>query len=120
MIRAYKIFTRTDGHTHLETGTVAEGIFSQVQQVRFKETPAPAVYDWHTAPTTQYVLTLSGTLLFEFKSGETFLLEPGDVLIAMDTTGSGHKWEIIGDESWKRVYVLFNPEEEVNFIPNSQ
>lgn len=120
MLRAYKIFTGADGHTHLETGTVSEGIFSKVQQVRFKETLAPAVYDWHPAPTTQYVLTLTGTLAFEMFSGEKFILKPGDVLLAMDTTGSGHKWELIGDEPWKRVYVLFNPEDEINFIPDSQ
>lgn len=118
MIKAYKIYTGDDGHTHIATGSVAEDIFSEVKQVRFKETPPHSVYDWHTAPTTQYVLTLTGTLVFEMFSGEKFTLKSGEVLLAMDTTGSGHKWEMIGDEPWKRVYVLFNQEQEVNFIPD--
>ncbi len=119
MIKAYKIYTGADGHTHVEEGSVAENHLSPAVAIRFKETPAPATYDWHTAPTTQYVLTLAGTLEFETFSGQTFLLKPGDVLLALDTTGSGHKWRLIGDQPWQRVYVLFTPDQDINFIPDT-
>ncbi|MDQ4140328.1 MAG: hypothetical protein M3142_07360 [Bacteroidota bacterium] len=118
MIKAYKIYTGPDGHTHVEKGTVTENLLHEAVAIRFKETPAPATYDWHHAPTTQYVITFSGTLEFETFSGETFLLKPGEVLIAMDTTGSGHKWRLIGDDPWKRAYVVFKSDAEVNFIPD--
>ena len=118
MIKAYKIYTGPDNHTHVETGTVEEMHLTSAVSIRFKETPAPAAYDWHTAPTTQYVLTLTGTLQFETHLGETFVLKPGEVLLAMDTTGSGHKWHLLGDAPWKRAYVLFTDEAEVNFVPD--
>lgn len=119
MLKAYKIYTGPDGHTHISKGSVSENVFHKATSIRFKETPAPAVYDWHTAPTTQYVLTLTGTLEFETHSGEKFLLKAGEVLIAMDTTGSGHRWQLVDDQPWKRAYVLFDVDTEVNFIPES-
>ncbi|QMU29922.1 cupin domain-containing protein [Adhaeribacter radiodurans] len=120
MIKAYRIFTGPDGHTHVETGIVSEHHLNEAVAIRFKETPAPATYDWHPAPTTQYVLTLTGTLEFETYSGETFIVKPGEVLLAMDTTGSGHKWRLIGEQPWKRAYVLFKAEMEVNFTPDER
>ncbi|WP_026465046.1 hypothetical protein [Adhaeribacter aquaticus] len=118
MIKAYKIYTGPDGHTHIITGTVAEDKVNAAIGIRFKVTATHGVYDWHPAPTTQYVVTLSGTLEFETHSGETFILRPGDVLIAMDTTGSGHKWKLIDDNPWVRVYVPFTDEADINFIPD--
>ena len=38
------------------------------------------------------MLTLSGTLQFETRNGEKQVVEPGDVLLAEDVTGGGHRW----------------------------
>lgn len=116
MIKTYKIYTGPDSHTHIKCGTVAEGFITDVVSISFKETPPYSSYDWHTAPFTQYVISLTGTLLFETMPGETFTLKPGEILIAMDTTGSGHKWKLIDDQSWKRAYVVFSNDAEINFI----
>lgn len=116
MIKAYKIYTGTDGHTHIITGTVTENLLSTAQTIRFKETPPHASYDWHPAPAIQYVITLSGTLEFETFLGETFVLKPGEILVAMDTTGSGHKWKIIDNDPWKRAYVAFDADTELLFV----
>lgn len=117
MIKAYLLTTGEDGHSHFQNGYLTEGIFTDGVTIRFQETPPHAIYDWHTAPTTQYVLCLGGTLLFTTHHGKQFTLQPGEVLIAMDTTGSGHTWEMIGDAPWKRAYVLFDPAKPINFIP---
>ncbi|MGV3632881.1 MAG: hypothetical protein ACO1NY_00915, partial [Pseudorhodoplanes sp.] len=61
--------------------------------------------DWHVAPCRQYVVTLSVTLEFTTRDGETFVLKPGDVLLAEDTTGTGHRWRLIDDQPWRRMYV---------------
>jgi quercetin dioxygenase-like cupin family protein len=116
MIRAYKLFTGEDGHSHVIEGTVANKNLTEAVSVMFNETAPRSSYDWHSAPTTQYVITLSGTLLFETFLGETFTLRPGDILIALDTTGTGHKWQLIDDQPWQRVYVAFNDKAEINFI----
>lgn len=119
MIKAYKIYTGEDGHTHISTGSVKENLLHQAESIRFKETPPHASYDWHPAPITQYVLTLTGSLEFTTYLGETFIVNPGDVIIAMDTTGSGHKWRMVDDDPWKRVYVVFKNESVLNFIPDA-
>jgi len=73
--------------------------------VHFAETAARSALDWHPAPHLQYVMTLSGTLEFTTRDGEPFVLRPGDVLLAADTTGTGHRWRLIDDQPWRRVYV---------------
>lgn len=116
MIRAYKISTGSDGHSHIATGTVSESLLTDVIAISFKETPPHSSYDWHPAPATQYVICLSGTLLFETWTGETFILRPGEILIAMDTTGSGHKWKLADDQPWRRAYIVFENNAEINFL----
>jgi quercetin dioxygenase-like cupin family protein len=82
---------------------------TEVMAVHFKETPAHSSFDWHDAPERQYVLTLSGTLEFTTRDGETFVLRPGDVLVATDDVGSGHRWQLIDDQPWRRCYVVLKP-----------
>jgi len=118
MIQAYKIYTGLDGHSHIDSGAVNEGFYTNVLSISFKETPPHSSYDWHPAPAVQYVISLTGTLQFETWLGETFILRPGDILIAMDTTGSGHKWKLIDDEPWKRSYIVIDKDAEINFIAN--
>lgn len=120
MIRAIKLYTGEDGHSHFTVGTVTHRDVKEADSITFNETAPRSTYDWHPAPTTQYVITLSGTLLFETALGEQFVLRPGDVLIAMDTYGSGHKWELIDDQPWRRVYVTFKDGADINFVPDVQ
>lgn len=116
MIKAYKLYTGPDGHSHIQTGTVSRGVLNQASSIRFQESPPHSFYDWHNAPTCQYVVTLTGTLEFETFPGETFVLRPGELLIAMDTTGTAHKWKMLGDEPWRRIYVAFDESQPVNFV----
>lgn len=116
MITAYQLFTGADGHSHIMKGYVKEHFLTQAISIHFKETPAGTYYDWHPAPKTQFVLTLTGSLEFAVFSGEKFTLNTGEVLIAMDTTGSGHTWQMLGNEPWKRAYVVFAEDENVGFV----
>ena len=52
-------------------------------------------------------ITLSGTLQFTTKSGATFIIRPGDVLLAQDNSGTGHTWKLIGEDPWRRAYVVY-------------
>lgn len=106
MIHAYKLYTGQDNHSHVIEGTVTEAIKNDVVSIHFEETAAHHVSDWHLAPIKQYVITLSGTLEFTTRGGETFILKPGDVLVAEDVTGSGHSWKLIDNEPWRRAYVI--------------
>ncbi len=109
MINAYKLFTGPDGHSHVLQGTMREHDQGDVVAIHFAESPPHSEYDWHTAPAMQYVFTFSGTLEFTLRDGSTFILRPGDVLVAEDTTGTAHKWRLIDDAPWRRAYVVMAP-----------
>jgi quercetin dioxygenase-like cupin family protein len=51
------------------------------------------------------VITLSGRLEFETRAGKRQIVEPGDILLAEDTSGGGHRWRLIDDQPWRRAYV---------------
>lgn len=117
-VRAYKLYTGPDNASHVLKGTIDLKDRTDVLAVHFKETPAHASDDWHNAPERQFVITLSGTLEFSTRDGETFVLRPGDVLVAEDDVGSGHKWRLIDDQPWRRAYVVLKPGAKDSFIPN--
>ena len=124
MIRCVRIWTEKDGASHFEIGSIdlnpgAHGdILSgklPVTTVSFQETATGGTLDWHTAPVRQLVITLSGTLEFQTRDGEHFILTPGDILLAEDTTGSGHAWRLVDDNAWRRAYVVLHPDAAVPF-----
>ena len=84
--------------------------------IHFKETPAHSSGDWHESPESQYVITLTGTLEFTTRDGETFVVRPGDVLLSEDAVGTGHKWRLIDDQPWRRAYVVLKPGVKDSFV----
>jgi quercetin dioxygenase-like cupin family protein len=84
--------------------------------VTVEETAGGGSLAWHTAPVRQLVVTLSGTLHFVTRDGEKFTLSPGDVLLAEDTVGTGHQWQLQGDDPWRRMYVVLADGAEVPFV----
>jgi hypothetical protein len=112
--RLVRLYTGDDGQSHVTVGEIeldaldeinAASPFEPATRLRLEETAPGSALDWHPAPRRQYVITLSGTLEFETRDGERFTLGPGDVLLADDTTGGGHRWRLIDDRPWRRVYV---------------
>ncbi|MCY0975924.1 hypothetical protein PGH12_13445 [Chryseobacterium wangxinyae] len=79
--------------------------------------------DWekniHPAPRRQYVVTLKGKIRFKVSDGSTFLIEPGVILLAEDTEGVGHSWEMEDEVAWERLYIPMNDTSENLFIPDS-
>ena len=106
--RCIRLWTGDDGLSHVEEMRFADGTLAGATGLRFAETAAGGALDWHTAPRRQYVITLSGTLEFVTRDGERFTLAPGDVLLAEDTTGSGHRWHLVDDQPWRRIYVTLD------------
>jgi hypothetical protein len=106
MIRQIRLFTGHDGRSHVEESTVDTGSgWLPAGPMRFAQSPPGSALDWHDAPHRQYVLTLTGTLAFVTRDGESFRLAPGDVLLAEDTAGGGHRWRLVDDDPCTRVYV---------------
>jgi quercetin dioxygenase-like cupin family protein len=129
MFRCVRIWTDAAGQSAFEEGSLslagghegdAIGQAMTATSVSFRETKPEDALAWHVAPTRQFVLTLGGRLAFETHTGETFTIRPGDILLAEDTTGGGHRWRIVGDEPWRRAYVILPPGLETSFTPAGQ
>lgn len=118
MIRAYRLYTGPDGNSHVILGSVSGNHLVDVKSIQFKETAPHSSFDWHNDPIPQYVITLAGVLEFTTVGGETFTVRPGDVLLAEDHTGTGHKWRLMNDEPWKRAYVIFEEGANTQFVPD--
>jgi quercetin dioxygenase-like cupin family protein len=118
-MRAIKLSTGPDGASHVAHGTVVLDRLTAAASVQFQESPPLSALAWHDAPERQYVVTLAGTLEFTTRDGETFVLRPGDVLIAADTAGSGHRWRLIDDQPWRRCYVVLEAGAADLFVPEA-
>lgn len=118
MLRAYRLTTGTDGNSHVEAGVIEPAVVVDAVSIEFKESPPHSSFDWHNDPIPQYVLTLSGVLEFSTVGGEMFTIHPGEILLALDHTGSGHKWRLANDDPWKRAYVVFKPGSDTHFVPD--
>jgi len=115
-IRAFKLYTGPDHASHALEGTIDEEARTDAIAIHFQETPAHSSGDWHNSPESQYVITLSGTLEFTTRGGQTFVLRPGDVLLSLDSSGTGHKWRLIDDQPWRRAYVVMKPGAKDSFV----
>lgn len=60
---------------------------------------------WHYAPGRVAMFNMTGSVEIEVSDGTKVVIEPGDILIAEDTTGEGHYTREVGPD--KRVAVFF-------------
>jgi quercetin dioxygenase-like cupin family protein len=124
VIRCVRIWTGDDGNSHFEEGfidlkpgqrgDVLSGTMATTT-ISFEETASGGTFAWHTAPIRQLVITLSGTLDFQTREGQHFLIRPGEILLAEDTVGSGHSWRLTDNQPWRRAYVVLQPGTQVPF-----
>ena len=128
MIRCIRLWTGADNNSYFEEGIIDLNLkndrgdvlssVSTTQTISFQETSAAGKFEWHTAPVRQLVITLSGTLDFVTRNNEHFTINPGDILLAEDTTGTGHSWKLIGSAPWQRAYIVLAPGTPVSFKAN--
>ena len=127
MIRCVRLWTGDDQNSHFEEGVVdlepgerGDTLSRKVaaSAVSFRETASGGSFAWHDAPVRQLVITLSGTLEFRTREGRRFLIHPGDILLAEDTVGGGHRWRLTDDQPWRRAYVILEPGAQVPFRAN--
>jgi hypothetical protein len=127
MIRCVKLWTGADRKSHFEEGFIdlepgargdAVSVTLPVASASFHQTDTDPKLGWHPDPARQFVLTLSGNLEFE-ASDRRFTLRTGDILFTEDTGGAGHNWKMLGDQPWRRLYTILDPNTVVPFKPAS-
>lgn len=122
-----RIYTGDDNQSHIERTPLVMNPFLDIEGAHGMATAPIAAadggivfrtcevgynLDWHTAPRRQYVIQLSGRVELEMGSGETVVAGPGDVVLAEDLTGQGHKTRVVGDEP--RFYAVVPIEDDLN------
>ena len=100
MVQIVTVYPGSDGESLLfdvSTDQFAE-IIKHVGDgpTRLKQNQSPSVDDYHNAARIQYVVHLEGISEIEVADGTIKRLNPGDILIAQDTTGHGHITRGIG------------------------
>ena len=125
MIRCVRIWTGADGNSLFEEGHIdlpkgerGDALCDNVpaSSISYRETKSGGTFAPHDSPTRQFVITLSGTLEFKTAAEKTFVINPGDILLAEDTTGSGHSWRLTDDQPWRRAYVIIGADTPVPFV----
>jgi quercetin dioxygenase-like cupin family protein len=128
MIRCVRIWTGDDGNSLFEEGMIdlSKGDRGDVLSdkvgagsISYRETKSGGAFAPHDAPTRQFVVTLSGTLEFKTATGATFTINPGDILLAEDMSGTGHSWRLTDDQPWRRAYVIIGADVVAPFVKPS-
>lgn len=118
-IKAIRLFNSNETDCAFETGKIPVQVKIDVQYFFAQTKVDPYEKVPHPAPRRQYVITLKGKLRFKVTDGTTFLINPGDILIAEDLAGPGHTWELLDGEEWERIYIPLLDGEH-HFIADAQ
>lgn len=109
-----RLYTGTDDCSHFEDIEVPFesreefGLFTlpePAKAVFFREIPPAWEYQWHNVVCREYVVMLDGEAEIEAGDGEKRIFRKGDVLLAEDLTGQGHRTRVIGKKVWRQVFV---------------
>lgn len=118
-MKAFKLINVNGTDCSFEEGFVPEevpvtttGFFIQTRIEKYQLSA-------HPAPRYQYVVTLKGKLKFTVTNGDSFIIEPGILLIADDLHGKGHTWEILDGDVWERIYIVLPPGETDHFVKST-
>jgi len=99
------LYTGPDGLSHFEDVDVPEAspLTMAAESIIFRTAQAGNASDWHTAPRSQFLITLSGVAEIVTSGGETRQFTNGAIMLADDRTGKGHTTRVVGPEP--RVYL---------------
>lgn len=114
MIQITRVYSDTDGESHFEDFEVPLknngdiGFLSDDQPVKsivFREVSPSYDYDFHNAPTRQYIVLLEGGVEIETSLGEKRAFNTGEILLMEDITGKGHKTKNIEPKLRKSIFI---------------
>jgi hypothetical protein len=71
--------------------------FLTAEQMGFLRAPAGWVADWHPSAANNMFVVISGEWEIEASDGSIRRFGPGEVLLVEDTTGRGHKSQVISN-----------------------
>jgi hypothetical protein len=118
MFKITRIYNDPEGESHFEDIEIQMvdggeiGFLSgriPVKEVIFRKVKPSYDYDFHNAPQRQYIILLDGEIEIETSLGEKRIFKGGDVLLAEDTEGKGHKTRNLEKTDRKSVFITLDP-----------
>ena len=81
-----------------------------VKEIIFRETGGDYDYDFHNAPERQFIIFLDGEIEIETSLGHLRRFHAGDILLAEDTTGMGHRSRSVDGKLRRSIFVTLGEE----------
>ena len=107
-----RLYTGDDGQSHfedldLDTWPAEWSLELPNARINFARRGGPGYpfRDWHNEGRRQYLIILSGQMEVTVGDGAVRVLDVGDVMLAEDLTGQGHKIRSLGDEPYLRIAI---------------
>lgn len=105
-MKIVRLYTGSDNESHfeeIELEMTRQGVdmvtaLHPAHGVMFRTAPPSHSSDFHNVPRRQYVITLAGHSEIETGDGSLRRFGPGDVMLAEDLTGRGHKTRVVGGQ----------------------
>jgi hypothetical protein len=89
-----------------EIGSLSEHL--PVSGVIFRTTGPEYDYDFHNAPKKQYIILLDGIIEIETSTGEKRQFRGGDILLAEDIEGKGHRTRSVDGKLRRSIFITLD------------
>lgn len=112
-----RLYTGEDKESHFEEIDVPltdAGDIGNLSKVFFasgvvlRETNGSYDYDFHNAPQKQFIIMLDGEIEIETGHGEKRRFKGGDILLAEDIDGRGHKTKSIDGKLRRSIFITLD------------
>ncbi len=109
-----RVYSGDDGESHLEDlevelqdlGPIGRvSTWTEATGILFRETDGDYALDFHCAPRRQFVINLDAAVEIEVGDGTRRILQPGEVLLAEDTSGRGHISRAVDERPRRSIFV---------------
>ncbi|HIF98429.1 MAG TPA: hypothetical protein EYQ54_15640 [Myxococcales bacterium] len=116
-MKVTRIYTGADDESHFEDIEVDLrdlGIIGRISTLEpatgivFRETEGDYDFGFHNAPRRQYVINLDAAVELETGDGTKRVVGPGEVLLAEDTTGRGHRSRAVDGRPRRSIFVTLD------------
>ena len=121
-MKVVRVYTGEDGESHFEDIEVqwdSESSMGQLSRlirgsgVIFRHVEKSYDLDFHVAPRRQFVVNLIGSVDISVGDGTTRRIGSGEILLAEDTTGRGHKSQAVDGGDRTCLFIPVDLDEEI-------
>ena len=116
-MKIVRVYTGEDGESRFQDIEIELrdggpiGRISQLTKatgIAFRETDGDYSLDFHCAPRRQFVINLDAAVEIQVGDGSKRVLQPGDILLAEDTSGRGHISRAVDGKPRRSIFVTLD------------